>query len=220
MVLTWQNRKNSLEIIVIYLIFVLFSSFILGIEFFDFAFSENGTTAYRKGRLISQNSFIETIGEEKYTELVNYLLHYLADLNIPKKRGTFIEFRNSMINVSPIGRNCSYPEREEFEAYDKEHNIRKKLCADLEQKFPNFGLKYSIGGQISIDIFPIGWDKTYCLGHVMPEQFDEIHFFGDKTCPGGNDFEIAQDARVIAHPTQNPQETICQLKKLFLSDKK
>lgn len=34
-------------------------------------------------------------------------------------RGTFIEFRNGMFNVSPIGRNCSQEEREEFEKYDK-----------------------------------------------------------------------------------------------------
>lgn len=24
-----------------------------------------------------------------------------------------------------------------------------------------------------------GWDKTYCLRYV--EEFDEVHFFGDKT---------------------------------------
>ena len=35
------------------------------------------------------------------------LLHvFAADIDIPIKRGTFIEFRNGMINVSPIGRNC------------------------------------------------------------------------------------------------------------------
>ena len=34
-------------------------------------------------------------------------------------RGTFIEFRSGMINVSPIGRNCSQEERDEFEKYDK-----------------------------------------------------------------------------------------------------
>ncbi len=34
-------------------------------------------------------------------------------------RGTFIEFRMGMINVSPIGRNCSQEERVEFERYDK-----------------------------------------------------------------------------------------------------
>lgn len=196
-------------------IFCPIDSFV-GVDFFDFAFSENGTTAYKKGSLISQESFIQRVGEERYTKLVNYLLHYLADLEIPKKRGTFIEFRNSMINVSPIGRNCSHQERCEFEAYDKKCGIRSKMCADLEQKFADYELKYSIGGQISIDVFPIGWDKTYCLGHVEREGFEEIHFFGDKTCPGGNDYEIAHDSRVIAHPTQSPKDTIAQLEELFL----
>ena len=32
---------------------------------------------------------------------------YLSTLDIPVKRGTFVEFRNGMINVCPIGRNCS-----------------------------------------------------------------------------------------------------------------
>ena len=51
----------------------------------------------------------------------------------------------------------------------------------LKEKFPDYGLTYSIGGQISFDVFPNGWDKTFCLQHVADEQFEEIHFFGDKT---------------------------------------
>lgn len=45
----------------------------------------------------------------------------------PSQRGTFIEFRNGMLNVSPIGRNCSQEERDEFEQYDKIHNVRKTM---------------------------------------------------------------------------------------------
>ena len=33
-------------------------------------------------------------------------------------RGTFIEFRNGLINVSPVGRNWTKEERDAFEAYD------------------------------------------------------------------------------------------------------
>lgn len=51
----------------------------------------------------------------------------------------------------------------------------------LQEKFADYGLTFSIGGQISFDIFPNGWDKTFCLRHVADEAFDEIHFFGDKT---------------------------------------
>jgi len=46
------------------------------------------------------------------------------------------------------------------------------------------------GIQISFDVFPIGWDKTYCLQFVEKEGYKEIHFFGDKTYKGGNDYEI------------------------------
>ena len=61
------------------------------------------------------------MGEPNLKKLVNFCLHYIADLDIPVKRGTFVEYRNGMVNVSPIGRNCSKDERNEFEAYDKEN---------------------------------------------------------------------------------------------------
>ena len=48
-------------------------------------------------------------------ELINFSLHYFADLDIPVKRGTFIEFRTGMLNMSPIGRDCSQEERDAFE---------------------------------------------------------------------------------------------------------
>lgn len=83
-------------------------------------------------------------------------------------------------------------------------------------------LRYSIGGQISFDVFPTGWDKTYCLQHVendktLPDgtEFTNIHFFGDKTFKGGNDWEIYNDPRVIGHSVKNPEETMAELRKLF-----
>lgn len=35
--------------------------------------------------------------------------------------------------------------------------------------------------QISFDVFPSGWDKTFALRFLDPKDYDEIHFFGDKT---------------------------------------
>ncbi|KAL0060856.1 protein phosphatase regulator [Marasmius tenuissimus] len=153
------------------------------LDLFDYGFAENGLTAYRLGQPIESQSFIKFLGEEKYKPLVNFILHYVADLDIPIKRGTFVEFRNGMINVSPIGRNATIAERLEFNEYDKVHGIRPAFIKVLKEKFPDYGLTYSIGGQISFDIFPHGWDKTYALRHVEHEGFEEIHFFGDKTSP-------------------------------------
>lgn len=182
---------------------------------FDYCFSENGLTAYKLGKELASQSFIGWIGEEKYNKLVKFILRYLSDIDIPVRRGTFIEFRAGMINVSPVGRNASTAERLQFENYDKEHNIRSKMVNALKENFADYGLTYSIGGQISFDVFPTGWDKTYCLQHVEDEGFEKIHFFGDKSYEGGNDYEIYNDSRTIGHAVQTPEETMKILNEEF-----
>lgn len=106
-------------------------------------------------------------------------MRYIADLDIPIKRGTFIEYRTGLINVSPIGRNCSQEERNQFYAYNKEYKVLETFKSIVEKEFSDYDLKFSIGGQISFDCFPIGWDKTYCLQFL--EEYDNVFFFGDKT---------------------------------------
>jgi phosphomannomutase len=160
-------------------------------------------------------------GKGSLTEIIR-ILHYIADLDIPVKRGTFVEFRNGMINVSPIGRNASIEERNEYQKYDIEHDIRPTMVRKLKETFPDYGLTYSIGGQISFDVFPTGWDKTYCLRHIEGEaqrpggvEYKTIHFFGDKTYKGGNDYEIYSDERTIGHSVKNPDDTYAQLQALL-----
>ncbi|KAK1085061.1 Phosphomannomutase 1 [Friedmanniomyces endolithicus] len=189
---------------------------------FDFCFSENGLTAYCLGSPLSSQTFIGWLGETKYKALVKFILHYVADLDIPVKRGTFLEFRNGMVNVSPIGRNASVEERNEYQRYDLENKVREKFIEALRKEFPDIGLTYSIGGQISFDVFPQGWNKTYCLQHIENEKnvpggvdYTTIHFFGDKTFEGGNDYEIYADKRTVGHSVENPEDCYKQLKALF-----
>lgn len=111
---------------------------------FDFCFAENGLTAYRMGAPLASHSFIKWIGEDSYKKLVKFILHYVADLDIPVKRGTFVEFRNGMINVSPIGRNASVQERNEYEKFDLEHKVREKFVQAIKQEFPDLGLTYAL----------------------------------------------------------------------------
>lgn len=103
----------------------VWSKNLLALDEFDYGFAENGLTAYKLGKHLPSHSFIEFLGEEKYKKLVNFCLHYIADLDLPIKRycisflsatsvvdtrrlrGTFIEFRKGMVNISPIGRNAT-----------------------------------------------------------------------------------------------------------------
>ncbi|KAJ5085659.1 Phosphomannomutase [Penicillium argentinense] len=163
----------------------------------------------------------------------------LFDFCFPEKvRGTFVEFRNGMINVSPIGRNASVKERNNYGAYayhpivlgeehhsltshfryDKAHNIGKDFVEALKNAAQN---SFSIGGQISFDVLPTGWDMTYCLQHVAAEkdisgvECKSIPFFGDKCSVGGSDYEIYEDARTIGHTAFDPDDTMKQLNKIF-----
>lgn len=187
-------------------------------QMYDYVFPENGLVAYHNGELFSKMSIKDHMGEEKIKKFVNYCLGYMSTLEIPKKRGTFIEFRNGLINVCPVGRDCTQEERMEFFHFDKEHKVRENFVAALEKEFPDLGLKFSIGGQISFDVFPVGWDKTFCLGLLDLSKYKQVHFFGDKTHPGGNDYEIYEDPRTTGHRVTSPEDTMKQLKELFYKD--
>ncbi|XP_072299842.1 phosphomannomutase 1-like isoform X2 [Eucyclogobius newberryi] len=86
---------------------------------FDYVFAENGTVQYKDGKLLSKQAIQNQIGEELLQDLINFCLSYMGLIKLPKKRGTFIEFRSGMLNISPIGRSCSHEERLEFSEIDK-----------------------------------------------------------------------------------------------------
>src|ERR1700733_254858 len=114
---------------------------------FDFSFAENGLTAYRLGQPLPSNSFLQQLGEERYQKLAKFCLKYISNLEgLPAMRGTFVEFRNGMINVSPVGRNATKSERDEFEAWDKQSGCRAKFVEALRKEFSHLGLTFSIGG--------------------------------------------------------------------------
>ncbi|XP_055940052.1 uncharacterized protein LOC129969483 isoform X2 [Argiope bruennichi] len=185
------------------------------VESYDYIFAQNGLVAYKDGKLIGKESILEHIGEEKLQTFINFCLEYMSKLHLPAKRGSFIEFRAGLINICPVGRTCTQSEREEFVAYDKVHKIREQFIEALQKKFPSLGLTYTIGGQISFDCFPIGWDKTFCLKHIDKEVYTNIHFFGDKTFHGGNDYELFNHEAVIGHTVTCPEDTMEQLKQMY-----
>ncbi|GAB1299636.1 Phosphomannomutase 1 [Apodemus speciosus] len=231
------------------------------IEKFDYVFAENGTVQYKHGRLLSKQTIQNHLGEELLQDLINFCLSYMALLRLPKKRGTFIEFRNGMLNISPIGRSCTLEERIEFSELDKDfpmlgsqvdatlstasglprpsldtavhlahrpdqqapfqgwkEKIREKFVEALKTEFAGKGLRFSRGGMISFDVFPEGWDKRYCLDSLDEDSFDIIHFFGNETSPGGNDFEIYADPRTVGHSVVSPQDTVQRCRELFFPE--
>lgn len=184
------------------------------VQDFDFVFPENGLVAYKDGNLVGKESIANFMGEEKLQKFINFCLRYMSDLHLPVKRGTFIEFRNGLINICPPGRSVTQEQRDQFGTLDNEKKYRQAFVDALNKEFPDIGLQFAIGGQISIDAYPHGWDKRYCLRFVE-KDFKEIHFFGDRTTEGGNDYLIYKDHRTIGHAVKDPQDTMKKLAETF-----
>eukprot|EP01069_Polyplicarium_translucidae_P010282 Polyplicarium_translucidae@DN3369_c0_g1_i10.p3 len=54
----------------------------------DFMFFENGTVAYGSGGVkIAEASMTEKLGEELLQRVINWALHYMSGIEVPKKRG-------------------------------------------------------------------------------------------------------------------------------------
>lgn len=179
------------------------------VDLFDYVFAENGLVAIVKG-VPEPPTRLDSTDPARLKDLIESCLREVLAANVPVRRGTFIEFRSGMLNVSPIGRNCSQAERDAFEEYDREHGVRAEMIERLSSAFPEF--TFSIGGQISFDVVPRGWDKTFCLRYLSE---DKIHFWGDKTHPGGNDAELFQHPRVQGHRTTSAIDTRLQVDQMF-----
>ncbi len=97
-----------------------------------------------------------------------------------------LEQRTGTCNFSTIGRNCSDEERQEYYTWDLVNKERDRIVKELSPKYPD--LQFMIGGEISIDIFPKGRDKS----QVVQDMSGETIYFGDRCYPNGNDYTISQ----------------------------
>ena len=149
-----------------------------------------GNQLWRNGELIYDNKF-------KVSRKLNKLLGtILSNSRYPHRYGNHIEDRGSMVNFSVVGRDCTQEQRDEYYEWDKENGERKIIANAVKEKFPD--LDAVIGGQISVDIYPKGKDKSQVLEHIESDfemPFGEQHqyiFIGDRTMKGGNDYPLAK----------------------------
>jgi len=181
----------------------------------------NGTKYYpppasssEKYELLHEVNMIEEIGKEDFNVLMAILLRMQSNFDFSKfpLTGHFIQYRGSMINWCPIGRNATSEDRKRFIDYDQmlsptfRERVMGPLIDKLSLKKISDKLTIKMGGDTSFDIFPKGWDKTYALKHFKDRK---IWFVGDRCEGGGNDKEIydliAKDER--AFKTKNPFQT-------------
>ena len=142
------------------------------------------------------NTSAELIYDNKFemtNKLKSSLEVMLMSSQYPHRYGNHIEDRGSMVNFSVVGRNCTQEQREEYYEWDKEKGERRKMSIFLKNKFKD--LDAVIGGQISIDIYPKGNDKSQVLNVIEQDRLippSKYIFIGDGIENGGNDYPLAE----------------------------
>lgn len=162
----------------------LFSSFI---DQCEGVFTCSGNVYYSKGKLVYQNMFDMPPTFIKDLEL--YLLH---GSGWKKRTGNHIEIRKGMVNFSTVGRNASPNLREAYQRWDKVSREREDIVTYITELYPE--VEASIGGTISVDIYPKGANKAQVVDKLYEIHGKDISiiFVGDRNVPGGNDWPLAQ----------------------------
>ena len=121
--------------------------------------------------------------------LVNFLKDCVEKSNFPVKTGRHLEYRKGMLNFSVVGRNATQEQRARYAEWDARKHEREEIAYTILAEQDHFGkIDVSIGGEISIDIYPVGRDKSQSVKTARQLHSLPIVFVGDKMIPNGNDF--------------------------------
>ena len=126
-------------------------------------------------------------------DLIEYLERKVLKSEYPNRCGNHIEDRGSMVNFSVVGRNCTQEQREDYFKWDKKMGERNITCMEIKGTWPT--LDAVVGGQISVDIYPKGMDKSQVLNVIEQERLvppSEYIFIGDGIENYGNDYPLAE----------------------------
>lgn len=145
----------------------------------DGSYQCSGNQLYKRGRLVKESNWLMS------AELRLDILNILEKSRWYGRAENNIEERVGMVNISTVGRSCDKVLRREYFEWDKRNHERVDIAEDLSKKHPQ--LEFSIGGEISIDIYPKGKDKSQVLSDMEGRCF----FFGDMCHTGGNDYTLA-----------------------------
>lgn len=151
-------------------------------------FTCSGNQFFRQGRQVYGNKLILPEGFIEDLEL------YLDKGSAwRRKTGKHIEVRPGMVNFSTVGRNSSADLREAYYKWDQKSGEREDMVNYITNLYPQF--EVSIGGQISVDIYPTGKNKAQVVKKLREIHGPDVEmiFVGDRCVPGGNDWPLAQE---------------------------
>tara|TARA_R110001599_G_scaffold170145_1_gene360234 strand:+ start:204 stop:926 length:723 start_codon:yes stop_codon:yes gene_type:complete len=153
-------------------------------------FTCSGNEFWERGKKVYSNEFYPR------PKLITFLEQCVKDSDYHTKTGNHLEYRNGMLNFSVVGRNATTDQRAAYVEWDERKKERWAVAITLLAHAEEFGdIDVSIGGEISIDIYPKGKDKSQAVSKIRQLHDLSIVFMGDRMEPNGNDYPAAKALR-------------------------
>ena len=200
---------------------------------FDHYFTECGCVYHCPSNNNSsklQHKYTKNLREHQLYPKINILLKtalgFLSTVDYIIS-GNFIDLRNGIIYISLVGMSATQDERETFIALDREQYYRCRLIEILMCKARSLDIDHDIqiceGGHVGIAVYPIEYDKEQVINVLLHDGMNndsnndikEIHYFGDKYQPNGNDYRLINNSNVIGHRIDSIDQTIDILEKML-----
>jgi len=179
-------------------------------------FTECGCVYHRGCKLIHIRSIREHALYTKINVLIKKALYYLSQVDYTLT-GNFVDLRSGIIYISLIGMTATHEERAVFIELDRTRNYRKELIATLKETAQEIGILDDVviseGGMVGIGLYPKEFDKVQVVDCIR-DEYDEIHYFGDKYDTDGNDYHLLNHELVIGHRVDSVEDTLRELEKL------
>lgn len=141
----------------------------------------SGSYVTEKGKVLHESSWLLP------DDARNFLTEKLNQSKFDLRTGLHFEDRPGVCNFSIVGRNANLEERKKYVDWNKDDE-RVYIAREFNYLFPN--LECVVGGEISVDIFPRGMNKSQIVRDF--DKSDIIYFFGDRMNDNGNDWPLKQ----------------------------
>lgn len=180
----------------------------------EHVFSECGSVYHFQNQLQYKKNLRKHVLFPHIQRLIKKTLQYLSTVEHPLS-GQLIDVRNGLVYMSLVGMQATLEERKSFLQYDQTFSCRKRLLELLNKDVKEHQLEDRLhiveGGAVGISVFPSEWDKVQVMETLLPLGYTEIHYFGDKYEPEGNDFLLLHHPAIWAHPVSCVSDTLQQL---------
>lgn len=147
----------------------------------EYSFNCSGNIAYSYGEEIHRNDWTAS------DEIMTFLNAYISKSKFSPITSTkHFDIRPGLLNFSVVGCDTVGEQRKRYYTWDQTSNERQNIADAVNLKFE--GVEAVVGGEISIDVYKSGCDKSQVLPWCKGER---VTFFGNSIRPGGNDYSVA-----------------------------